>query len=83
MKVPVIIYSRPNCHLCDEAKDAIDAANCGDLIDLQVVNIETDEELLARYTNDVPVITINGKEAFRHRVNTRRFREAVEKSLGR
>jgi len=81
-KVPVVIYSRPKCHLCDEAKEAILAADCNELIDLQIVNIERDAELLARYTNDVPVITIDGEEAFRHRVDSRQFRDAISKKSG-
>ena len=79
-KVPVVIYSRPNCHLCDKAKQAILAADCNELIDLQIVNIESDPELLARYTNDVPVVTINGEEAFRHRVDIQHFRNSIKKS---
>ena len=72
-KVPVIIYSRPGCHLCDEAKAAILSAGCTDLFTLEEVNIESDEELLRKYKYDIPVIAINGVETFIHRVNPRDF----------
>lgn len=72
-KPHVIIYSRPGCHLCDDAKEAIESAACAGQFTLEVINIESDNELLTKYKHDIPVITINGIEAFRHRVNPRDF----------
>ncbi len=76
-KAHVIIYSRPGCHLCDEAKAAIMGAGCDDQFVLDEINIETDEELLSKYRYDIPVITIDGIETFIHRVSPREFRERV------
>ena len=64
----VIIYSRPGCHLCDEAKAAIQNAGCSDKFSFEEVNIESDEELLRKYKYDIPVVMIDAVEAFRHRV---------------
>jgi glutaredoxin len=72
-KKHVIIYSRPGCHLCDEAKAAITNAGCGDQFTLEEVNIESDEELLRKYKYDIPVIAIDGVERFIHRVNPSDF----------
>lgn len=69
----VIIYSRPGCHLCDEAKIAIRNSGCSDRFTLEEVNIESDQELLRKYKHDIPVITIDGVEAFRHRVDVNQF----------
>jgi glutaredoxin len=77
-KALVVIYSRPGCHLCDEAKQAIAAAQCDDQYMLEEINIETDPDLLRRYQYDIPVITINGVEAFRHRLNSEAFREKLQ-----
>jgi glutaredoxin len=76
-KAHVIIYSRPGCHLCDEAKQAIEAAQCVDEYTLEEVNIESEPGLLSRYQYDIPVITINGVEAFRHRLTSEAFRERL------
>lgn len=70
----VLIYSRPGCHLCDDVKMAIRAADCADLYTLEEVNIESDPQLLHKYRNDIPVVTIDGAEAFRHRVRAEEFR---------
>ena len=69
----VIIYSRPGCHLCDEAKTAIQNAGRSDRFTLEEVNIESDEELLRKFKYDIPIVMIDGVEAFRHRVNVAEF----------
>ena len=81
-KAHVVIYSRPGCHLCDEAKQAIEAAGCLDEYTLDEINIESDPDLLRRYQYDIPVITINGAEAFRHRLTSAAFRERLLTSSG-
>jgi hypothetical protein len=76
-KAQVIVYSRPGCHLCDEAKAAIESAGCSDLFTLEVVNIEGNLELLGKYRDDIPVVTINGVEEFKHRVDKQDFKSRI------
>jgi glutaredoxin len=76
-KASVVIYSRPGCHLCDDAKAAIQNSNCSDHYTLAEVNIESDDELLKKYKYDIPVVTIDGAEAFKHRVDPQQFRNRV------
>ena len=77
-KAHVIVYSKPGCHLCEEAKEAIAASGCGDKFELTEINIETDPRLLERYQYDIPVISINGVDTFKHRLDARQFRAAIE-----
>ena len=77
-KVHVIVYSRPGCHLCDEAKEAIAQAHCEESYTLDEINIETSGDLLKKYRFDIPVICIGGVESFRHRVDTTEFRKMIE-----
>lgn len=76
----VTLYSRPKCKLCDEAREAIAPIlrEYGGV--LREANIDEDEELRELYTNDVPVIFLGAKEVARHRVDTARFRQALEKA---
>lgn len=76
-KAHVIVYSRPGCHLCDEAKAAIENSDCSDLYTLEEINIESDDELLKKYQYDIPVIVIDGKEVFQHRVDPQEFKVRV------
>ena len=78
-KPHVIIYSRPGCHLCDEAKAAILSAGCSDEFVFEEINIESDEELLRKYKYDIPVIAINGVETFIHRVDPGEFRTRIRR----
>ncbi len=41
------------------------------------VNIESDDELLKKYIYDIPVVTINGIELFKHRVDPEKFSASV------
>ena len=76
-KAHVIVYSRPGCHLCDEAKAVMENSGLSDRFTLEEVNIESDAELLRKYKYDIPVITIDGEEAFRHRVDPGEFKIRV------
>jgi len=77
MKARVVLYTKPGCHLCEEMKTQMRQANCENLYTLEEVNIETDAELFARYGYEIPVLWINGVEAFRHRLNAEEFRAHV------
>ena len=80
-KPHVIVYSRPGCHLCDEAKTVILNSGCTHKFTLEEINIESDDELLRKYKYDIPIVTIDGVEAFRHRVNPEQFRKSIKRSV--
>lgn len=69
--VPVTLYTRANCPLCEKAKAAIRAS--GVEVELSEVDIDQDPALRALYTDDVPVIHVDGKEAFRHSIDPAAF----------
>ena len=73
----MIIYSRPGCHLCEEAKAAIQQAGCDDQFILEEINIESDDELLRKYKYDIPVVTIDGIETFIHRLTPQEFKQKL------
>jgi glutaredoxin len=70
----IILYTKPGCHLCEVMREQIHAAGCEDEYTLEEVNIESDPELFVRYRTEIPVLTINGVEAFRHRLDARKFK---------
>jgi glutaredoxin len=72
-RVRVIMYSRPGCHLCEEAERILATVECADLFDLEIINIEQDEELCRQYGEQIPVIFIAGVKAFTYRVDPREF----------
>ena len=77
----VTIYSRPGCHLCEEAKAQIApllAEFKGRLIE---INIDEDGDLRAKYDYDVPVIFLGARKAAKHRVNLKQFRRQLRDSV--
>jgi glutaredoxin len=81
-KVQVILYTRPGCHLCEEMKKQMVGANCTELYSLEEINIETDSDLLERYRYEIPVVSINGVEAFRHRLSAEEFKAYLSRLPG-
>jgi glutaredoxin len=71
MPEPILvdIYSRPGCHLCDEAKAVVEPLRELYEIVLRTINVESSADLEIRYGSEIPVVLINGEEAFRHRVD--------------
>lgn len=80
-KPRVVVYSRPDCHLCEEAKAEIARANCSDLFDLVDINIDTDPRLVDLYGYDIPVVTIDDAHVFKHRVTSADFRREIDHAL--
>ncbi len=80
-KAQVTLYTRPGCHLCDEAKQAILAADCRDLFTLQEINIDLDPILIRRYGWDIPVVIINGTETFKHRLTSSEFKREIKRAM--
>ena len=77
----VILYTKPGCHLCDEARREMARAGCPDLFTYEEVDITSDPELRRRYGWDIPVVTINGAHAFKHRLTRDAFREEIRRAL--
>jgi glutaredoxin len=62
MPAEVVLYTRPGCHLCDEARDALVALRgAGPRFELREVDIEGDERLLAAYMERIPVVEVAGE----------------------
>lgn len=69
----VTLYTRPGCHLCDEARDVLLAERARTPFALEEVDIETDDDLVREYGVRIPVVVIDGRERFEHRVEPGAF----------
>jgi glutaredoxin len=67
--IQIDLYSRPGCHLCDDAKVVLDRVRGRFPFDLRVINIETDSELELRHGEEIPVVYINGEKAFKYHID--------------
>ncbi len=80
-EIELTLIGKPGCHLCDDAEAVIQ----GVLVDfegktlLTKKNILDDDELFARFSEEIPVLLINGQVHNYWRIDPIRFREALEK----
>jgi glutaredoxin len=71
VKNALLLYTRTNCCLCDEMKDAIRQIEKQYPLILQEIDIDSSSELQEKYGTEVPVLFINGRKAFKYRVTAR------------
>ena len=76
----VTLYTRAGCHLCDEAKRAIETARRRSAFDFEEFDIDRDERLRRLYNEEVPVIAIDGRKAFKYRLSVE---DLLKKLAGR
>jgi hypothetical protein len=76
----VVLYSRPDCCLCDTAREVITTVGSRhpSAFVLEERDIETDESLFRAYLERIPVVTIDGEEAFEFAVDE----QALKRRLG-
>ncbi len=75
----VTLYTRRGCHLCDEAKVAIEAARRRRAFDYEELDIDSDAGLLQLYNEEVPVIAIDGRKAFKYRLTADELLKKLER----
>jgi glutaredoxin len=69
----LVMYSRPGCHLCDEARVVLQ--RIGEPFD--EVDIESDDDLHRRYLERIPVIALDGEELYDFFVDEQDLRRRV------
>jgi hypothetical protein len=76
----VTLYTRPGCHLCEEAKAQIAPLLRGAGARLREVNIDADPALRALYDYDVPVVLLGARKVAKHRVDVGQFRRQLDEA---
>jgi glutaredoxin len=69
----VTLYTRRGCHLCDEVKATLARLRRRAQFQLQEIDIDTDPELIRRFNDEVPVVFVEGKKAFKYFLNEQEF----------
>jgi len=75
----VVLYTKAGCCLCDDAKEALALARARMEFSLREVDIESDPALFAAHRYDIPVIEIDGRRAFKHRVSADKLLERLSR----
>jgi glutaredoxin len=82
------MVSRSGCHLCDQAEDALARvigrfnAEYPDIgYQVERIDVDSDSELLAKYSDEVPVLLLNGRQLAFWRIDEQRVFSAMEAEL--
>jgi glutaredoxin len=84
VNIELTLIGKPGCHLCEDAEAAVDrvltaflSANPSVSVSIEQKNILDDAELAARYSEEIPVLLINGKVHNYWRIDEERFASAL------
>ena len=69
----LVLYSRPGCHLCDDARAVLERIGAP----FDEVDIESDDALLQRYLERIPVVALDGEELYDFEVDEQDLRARV------
>jgi glutaredoxin len=79
MKPKLRLYSRRECCLCDEMKAVIRQVAIFQEFDFEDVDIDIGGDLQERYNDEVPVLFIDGRKAFKYRVTAGQLANRIDK----
>lgn len=75
----VTVYTREGCHLCREAVTTVErvAGSVAAPVEVELTDVDRDETLRAEYGDRVPYVLIDGRPAFKYRVDEQNLREKL------
>ncbi len=69
----VVVYSRKGCHLCEVVKESITKLHRRGGFTWTEIDVDSDDFLRHKFTDEVPVVFINGRKAFKYHLDEREF----------
>jgi glutaredoxin len=78
----VVVYSKTGCCLCDEVKSKLETLQASHAFNLREVNILEDPEAHERFKEEIPVVFINGKKAFKYCLDETQFLKKLQSAQG-
>lgn len=69
----VIVYSRKGCHLCEIVKESLVKLQKRGGYNWHEIDVDSDANIRRLYTDEVPVVFIDGRKAFKYRLDEKEF----------
>jgi glutaredoxin len=76
----LLLYSRAGCCLCDEMKAVIRRVGESTPLELDEIDIDCSADLKQKYGEEVPVLFINGRKAFKYRLTAKQLAARLKSS---
>ena len=73
MHKDVVLYSRKGCHLCEVVKESLAKLQRRGGFQWREIDVDSDDDLRRRFNDEVPVVFIDGRKAFKYHMNERDF----------
>lgn len=83
MTTELLLYTRRDCCLCDQMKEIVRQSAKRYLLTVQEIDVDGSPELKEKYGNEVPVLFVNGKKAFKYRLTFRALETMLKKDAAR
>ena len=77
MRPSVTLYGRPGCHLCEDALEIVERVRARIPFELEQRDIEADDGLFTTYLERIPVVAIDGADAFELFLDEAAFEQAI------
>jgi glutaredoxin len=74
----LVLYGKPGCHLCEDARRALETLRAERPFELREVDVSLDPELHRRYGERIPVVELEGEELFEFHVDPVALRERLD-----
>jgi glutaredoxin len=79
----VLVYSREGCHLCEVVKQTLADCQSAAEFEWREVDIDADPELRQRFNDEIPVVFINGRKAFKYHMTSEQFLQTLSAQIPR
>ncbi len=75
----LLLYSRKDCCLCDEMQAMIGVVGKNIPLELEEIDVDSSPALQELYGEEVPLLFIDGRKAFKYRVTAQELRRRLKK----
>jgi glutaredoxin len=76
-RLALTLYMRPECHLCTDMKSVVGPMVAEFGASIEEIDISNDSGLEAAFGLEIPVLFVNGRKAFKYRVEARELRRRL------
>jgi glutaredoxin len=74
----VQLYTRKGCHLCEVVKESLVKLHRRGGFNWSEIDVDSDEQLRRAFCDEVPVVFIDGRKAFKYRMDEREFLRRID-----
>jgi glutaredoxin len=75
----ITLYGKPGCHLCEDARAALERVRARRAFELEEVDVSLDPALNRQYGERIPVLALDGEELFEFFVDEESLRERLDR----